>query len=78
MRLSQCRECARVRVVGVSAVAPGAPAALELGLRPGAIVRVLQRGAFGAVVVALDGARVMLDAATAHRTGVVPLVAAHR
>jgi Fe2+ transport system protein FeoA len=69
MRLSQCRECAEVRVVGVAG-ASVPPLLQRVGLRPGARLRVTGRAAFGGVGVALAGARVVLDAATARRVGV--------
>ncbi|WP_127126844.1 FeoA family protein [Georgenia sp. SYP-B2076] len=78
MRLSQCRECARVRVVEVADGAAGAPSIAALGVRPGAVLRVTGRGDFGRVMVAVGGVRVVLDAATARRIGVRPVVARAR
>ncbi|GAA1652101.1 FeoA domain-containing protein [Georgenia ruanii] len=69
MRLSQCRECAEVRVVGVAGGA-ALPPLLRVGLRPGVRLRVTGRAAFGGVAVAVAGARMVLDAATARRVGV--------
>jgi Fe2+ transport system protein FeoA len=78
MRLSQCRGCDEVRVVGMAGGAAMAPSLEALGLRPGARLRVTGREAFGGVAVALPGARVILDAATARRVGVAPVLRRHR
>ncbi|QDC26794.1 ferrous iron transport protein A [Georgenia yuyongxinii] len=55
-----------------------APSLRALGLRPGVRLRVTGREAFGGVAVALAGARVVLDAATARRVGVTPVLPRHR
>ncbi|KAE8765876.1 FeoA domain-containing protein [Georgenia thermotolerans] len=70
MRLSRCRECAEVRVVGVAGGAALPPLLHRVGLRPGVRLRVTGRAAFGGVAVAVAGARMVLDAATARRVGV--------
>jgi Fe2+ transport system protein FeoA len=56
--------------VGVAGGTPVPPLLQALGLGPGAHLRVTGRAAFGGVAVALAGARVVLDAATARRVGV--------
>lgn len=54
-----------MRVVSIDV--PDPLRAAEIGVRPGAILYVTQRSAFGGVVVAVDGSRLALDAATARR-----------
>ncbi|WP_182353242.1 FeoA family protein [Flaviflexus huanghaiensis] len=47
--------------------------ARELGLRPGAVVRITQRTLFGGTVVDVAGTRLALDRASASRILVEPL-----
>lgn len=67
MNLSDCRRGASVRVLGVDIAEQSRLRIEEMGLRPGALVRVTQLAAFGGIVVATGAARVGLDAATARR-----------
>ncbi len=71
MSLQQCRTQQPVRVREVDLDDP--LRAAELGLRPGTVVRVTQRGAFGGVVLAVGGARVAVDARTARHITVEPV-----
>ncbi|SNU02466.1 ferrous iron transport protein A [Ruaniaceae bacterium KH17] len=65
MTVSECRVRQLVRVVSIDL--PDPLRAAEIGVRPGALVHVTQRSAFGGVVIAVDGGRLALDAATAKR-----------
>lgn len=47
----------------------------EMGIRPGAVVRVTQKSAFGGIVIAVGGARVAIDGGTSRRVTVSPLEA---
>ena len=47
-------------------IAPGSQLrAFEMGLRPGAVVSVMQKGIFGGVVLDISGARLAIDRHTA-------------
>ena len=73
MVLRECPPGSRVRLRGMR----GRPAShrrlLELGFVPGAIIRVVGRGAVGGMVIALGDARVALDARTGGSMVVEPL-----
>lgn len=72
MKLSSCplRQQARVVSLGIET---SRLRARELGLRPGAVVRVTQRTLFGGTVVDVAGTRLALDRASASRILVEPL-----
>lgn len=73
MSLSECRLRQRVRITAVSVPPSQRLRVHEMGLRDGAVVRVTHHGAFGGVVVAIGGARVALDGATARSVVVEPV-----
>lgn len=64
------------RVVGVDVADVDRLRVGELGLRPGAVVRVTHRAAFGGRVVAVGAERFALDAATCALVRVAPVTAA--
>ncbi|WP_447924685.1 FeoA family protein [Georgenia muralis] len=75
MWLSDCPVPASVRVLGVHVDDDVRSRIAELGLRPGALLRVTQHADFGGIVVAATGCRLAVDAATAHRVKVRPVPA---
>ncbi|WP_051341067.1 FeoA family protein [Azospirillum halopraeferens] len=60
-----------LRVIGLLLPPDQASRLSDLGLRPGAVVRVLRRGADGGTVVACGDTRLALDGGTAARVRVV-------
>lgn len=62
------RDSARI----VSTGSAGSLRARELGLRPGAVVRITQRTLFGGTVLDISGSRLALDRATAAAISVEP------
>lgn len=72
MKLSSwpVRRPARVVSLGIES---GQLRARELGLRPGAIVRVTQRTLFGGTVLDIDGSRLALDRVAVAAICVEPL-----
>ncbi|MBM9433643.1 ferrous iron transport protein A [Flaviflexus equikiangi] len=71
MKLSSWPANQQARVVSLG-IESGRLRARELGLRPGAIVRVTQRTLFGGTVLDIDGGRLALDRAAAARIHVEP------
>ncbi|MDN5558683.1 MAG: ferrous iron transport protein A [Ruaniaceae bacterium] len=65
MTVNECRVRQPLRVVSLNL--SDALRAAEIGVRPGALIHVTQKSAFGGVVLAVDGGRIALDAATARR-----------
>ncbi|GIG26841.1 FeoA family protein [Cellulomonas denverensis] len=73
MDLAQLAPMTDGRVVDVGLPVPQRRRLAELGLRPGAVLRVTQRAAFGGRVVALGAERFAVDAATCARVEVGPV-----
>lgn len=78
MRLRDCAVGAPMRVTAVDVDRSARFRLHEMGLHAGAVVRVTQRGAFGARVIDVDSTRYALDAATAAAIDVETLDAAGR
>lgn len=73
MHLDDCALDHDVVVRGVTTPGSSRARMYEIGLHVGAVVRVTHRGPAGGRVVAVGGARVALDAATAGHVEVEPL-----
>ena len=61
MLLSQCPKRVRAKVAELDISEENLLRLHELGLRPGVNLHVVNRAAFGGVVVNIDGARVAVD-----------------
>lgn len=72
MKLSSWPTQKQARVVSLG-IESGHLRARELGLRPGAIIRVTQRTLFGGTVLDIDGGRLALDRASASHICVEPV-----
>jgi Fe2+ transport system protein FeoA len=73
MVLRDCQPGSSVRLSGHIGGHPQRRRLLELGFVPGAVIRVIGRGAVGGLVVALDDARLALDARTGGSMVVEPV-----
>jgi Fe2+ transport system protein FeoA len=73
MVLQECQPGSRVRLRGVRGRPTQHRRLLELGFVPGAVIRVVGRGAVGGMVIALGDARVALDSRTGGSMVVEPL-----
>ncbi len=75
MRLNRWPAKIQARVVDVDVDSAARLRARELGLRPGALIRITQRTLFAGTVVDVAGTRLALDPATAAAIRVEPLAA---
>ncbi len=73
MHLDDCALDNDLVVRGVAGPASSRARMYEIGLHAGAVVRVTHRGPAGGRVIAVGGARVAIDAATAGRVEVEAL-----
>ena len=73
MTLRDIPEGAHVRLTGLRLSDEVTLRLREMGLRPGAVARVIQHAAFGGRVVAIAGSRYAIDAQTATLIDVEPI-----
>lgn len=73
MTLGDCRPGSVVRLSGLPRELTSRRRLAHLGFVPGAQLRLISRGPAGGIIVAVDEARVALDARTAAAVAVAPL-----